>query len=86
MQFNRTHTVIMILVGLAVILAFAVVFIPNEKVTGGSAARSSLTVVPADGTSLGQSLTTNDLLPAPASEDLQNSQTTVGLQPTGQIR
>jgi hypothetical protein len=73
MKVKRHHTLIgLIVLVLAVLIALALILTPNDTVTGRVIGESSLlSVESADGSSLGQPLTTESILPAPNSQSLQ---------------
>lgn len=73
MKVKRHHTLIgLIVLILAAIIALALILTPNETVTGRTTgAATPLSVELADGTSLGQPLTIESVLPAPNNQSLQ---------------
>ena len=85
MKLSRNHAIAGVIIAIAALIALAIILAPNEKVTGSVDSLNELSVVPADGESLGQSLQGEQLVPAPNNQQLQSSGSNESLQPTGSI-
>ena len=87
MKFERSHQLaLMIAVVMIAIGVLIIILLPARHVTGSTTTTSgSLPVISADGQSLGQSIGSDQLVPAPTN-GLQSSGSSSVLQPTGSIK